>query len=238
MALSTAYAQVEVSNELLSKIKKTPLNGQFGGGFLVGNPQGEYRDSLQSMGAPNVGYGFALYGGYVSDSDPLPLGFMIDGGVLFMGGDTKEQVVPRGFLRDTIQESRQTALIPLSVSVRVQPNIETWVFPYVEVVGGLNIYTSRYSISETTRGEIASDSRFDAGWTYGIGAGAAIKVADMITLPDELQRVTFDVRFRYIVGGRTNVSTVKATDDSYEFKTANVDRTNLVTALIGFTFQF
>ncbi len=234
--VGTAVAQEEVDEALIAKIKKTYLRGQFGGGFLVGNPQGAYRDSLRSLGAPNVGYGFAFTGGYIFH--PIPVGFTIDGGVLFMGGDTKERIEPSGFFRDTIQVSTQTSVIPLSVSFRVQPDVETWLYPYAEVIGGVNLYMSRYSVSRSNLGEVASDSRSDAGWTYGLGAGMAVKLADMITLPDELQRITIDLRFRYIVGGQTQVSTVTATDQTYEFKTANVETTDIVTALIGFTFQF
>lgn len=232
----TAKAQEDYDDALIAKIKQTPLNGQFGGGFLVGNPQGEYRDSLRNLGAPNVGYGFAFHGGYVMDR--IPLGFVVDGGILFMGGDSKERILPRGLFRDTIQTTTQTSVIPVSLALRLQPNIETWVFPYAEVTGGFNVFVSRYSASHSQLGEISSDSRSDAGWTYGVGLGVGFKVADMITLPNELQRLVFDVRLRYISSGRTTVSTVSASDNSYEFKSAIVERSNLVTALVGFTFQF
>lgn len=234
----TAHAQSDPDEALIARIKQRELNIQFGAGFLVGNPQGAFRDSLIALGAPSVGYGFSFYGGY--HFEPVPLSIILDGGVLFMGGNTRERVVPSGLFRDTIETTTQTSVIPVSVAVRLQPNVLTWFYPYVEAIGGFNLHMSRFSLSQHRIEEIRSqdDSRSDAGWTYGVGAGFAIKTADIITLPSDLQRITLEMRMRYVASGRIDVSTVRETDDVYEFKTASVASANFVTFLVGFTFQF
>lgn len=231
-------AQPTSDEAMIERIRTNDLNVFAGLSFLVMNPQGALRDSLRSLGAPSTGYGFTLHAGY--HLAPVPVAFALEGGVAFMGGSSRREYLQSGFFRDTLSYETQTSIVPVNASVRVQPNLATWVFPYVEAVGGFNLYLSNFSLSQTRFDVVRSqsDSRSDLVWTYGVGAGLAIKVADLISLPNSLQRVTVDARMRYMFGGDAEVSTVKLEDTTYSFRTATVGTSDMVTFAVGITMQF
>lgn len=237
---SMALAQGVTEEDQIERIRLNDLNVQVGMSFQVVNPQGTFRDALQTIGAPEVGYGFTVGAAY--HMSPIPVAFGLEGGVVFMGGDSREQTMQNGLFRDTILQETQTSIVPIMLSMRFQPNIATWVFPYVEVVGGANIHLASYTLTQTRSGEERSqnDSRSDLTWSHGIGVGTHIKVADIISLPNALQRITIDTRFRYLWGSEGEVSSVhmNPSNNNYEFKSATVGNTDMVTFNIGLTLHF
>ncbi|MCU0331643.1 MAG: hypothetical protein MUC47_11810 [Candidatus Kapabacteria bacterium] len=144
---SMALAQGVTEEDQIERIRLNDLNVQVGMSFQVVNPQGTFRDALQTIGAPEVGYGFTVGAAY--HMSPIPVAFGLEGGVVFMGGDSREQTMQNGLFRDTILQETQTSIVPIMLSMRFQPNIATWVFPYVEVVGGANIHLASYTLTQT-----------------------------------------------------------------------------------------
>ncbi|MBN9399630.1 MAG: hypothetical protein J0I17_05565 ['Candidatus Kapabacteria' thiocyanatum] len=224
---------------MIERLKAEPLNWFAGIRFQVGNPQGAFRDSLASIGAPQVGYGFDLNVGYYFD--PVPVAVTLEGGVLFMGMNSRSQRFPSGLFWDTLKFETQTSIIPLNVSARLQPDIATWVFPYVEGIVGMNLFLSNYEITQT-RFDVnrrQSENRSDVSFTYGVGVGISAKIADVITLPSQLNRILFDVRMRYLKGGGATLSNFElSSSNSYTFKSAPVSSTDMVMFNVGIAVQF
>jgi hypothetical protein len=65
-------------------------------------------------------------------------------------------------------------------------------------------------------------------------------VADVITLPNSLQRTLIDIRFRYITGSSVTFSYADLIDDSgldYTFREVRVERPGVVMFRLGVTFH-
>lgn len=235
----------KTEQEIIDRIKNSDLNWFLGGDLQIVNPQGALRDSLQRLGAPDVGIGFDFKIGYAMA--PVPVAFTLEGGAVFMGGESKELYTQSGLFRDTITVSTSTTQIPLNLSVRLMPDLGHWLFPYVEGVVGINVHSSSFDLSQRRFEEVRSqsDSRSDVAFNYGVGAGLSLKVADIVNLPNSLQRILLDVRMRYLFGSALDVSTVDMQVNSsdpqnttYAFKSATVNESDMVFFNIGFSFQF
>lgn len=232
--------KVTMEERMIEEVKKTPLPVIFGANFMVTNPQDTLRRALNYLDAPDVGYGFAIFAGY--QLDPVPITFTGEFAMSFFGSEERRYVVPSGpYFRDTITYTTQNLQMPITVAARYQPNLGTWVYPYVEAVGGMTLFSSMLDI-ERTNGEIIdsdSESEGSVSWQYGVGAGMMIKLADMITLPSTLQRFLFDVRFRYLKGTDVEVASIKVNNDqTYSVTKATVPSPEVIHFNIGFAVMF
>ncbi|RPI69812.1 MAG: hypothetical protein EHM43_00465 [Ignavibacteriae bacterium] len=229
-----------IDDRLIDQIKEQPLSVIFGANFMVTNPQDTLRDALARLQAPEVGYGFAVFAGY--SFDPAPIVLTGEFAMSFFGSNERKYVVPSGpYFRDTITYTTQMMQMPITVAARFQPNIGTWVYPYVEAVGGMTLFSSMLDITRTN-GEMQnsdSESEGSVSWQYGAGAGMMIKLADMITLPSTLQRFLLDVRFRYLLGTDVDVASIKINDDqTYTVTKASVPNPEVIHFNIGFAVMF
>jgi len=230
-----------MDERLIERIKEQPLNITAGMSFMVANPQDSLRRALQKMDAPGVGYGFALDVGYSFDPVPIVLGGQF--AMNFYGGTDRDYIVPNQMgTSDTVSYSSQNSQIPITLNVRIQPNIGTWVFPYVEGVGGVMLFTSNLSMEQKNGVVINSDSRVEssASWLYGVGAGIMVKFADVITLPNTLQRFLVDVNMRYVKGTSVDIPVIKVLEPGPAFKIekATVDEPTIIFFNVGITAQF
>lgn len=235
-----ASAQVSPpTDEELTRIKNQSLNTIAGIGFMVNNPQGVLADSMRKLNLNHTGFGLNLYAGYYMD--PIPVAFMGEVGFSFHGIESKRVFFPRIVLRDTVDYETSSFNIPFNASVRLQPNIATWVYPYVEVVGGASVFSSTYSIVVNPNSENRSDSESDASiaWQYGVGAGVSVKVADLIGLPNNLQRILIDTRMRYLWSTSLEITRFDLQPDgSYVANKAVVDQPQNIHFTIGIAVQF
>jgi opacity protein-like surface antigen len=226
--------------ELIDNAAKQPLHVFAGLHFMVGNPQGSYRDSLNKLGLPVTGYGFALNAGYYLD--PVPIAFVGEFGMMFTGRDEVRKIMssPAGFT-DTVDYESQALNMPLTAAVRLQPNILNWVYPYAEGVVGMAISSSTYSITARHAGSEQSESRnsTDVSFKYGVGAGMSVKFAEIITLPNSLQRVLLDVRMRYLWGGASTVTRYRVLPNGgYEQYQSTFEPSNIIHFNVGIVAQF
>ena len=230
---------------LIEQIKKNRLHWFGGINLQVTNPQGELQSALADVGSPGSSIGFDFRGGYYMD--PIPLALTAEFGFAFQDGTSKRITVQSGLFRDTFNVRASSVSIPMTLSARFMPNVGTWVFPYVEGVIGYTLYSATYSVTQQRVEEVRSnsDDRSDGAWTYGFGAGASIKIADFVSLPNTLQRTLIDVRMRYLYGSAVEVSNVELMindldpmNSSYVFRTASVSASDNVYFSVGLTFQF
>lgn len=234
------HAQVgNVDDELIARIKKQPLNVIASIGFLVNNPQGALSDSMRSLNLNHTGLGINLLAGYYMD--PIPVAFTGEVGFAFHGTETKRVILSQVLFRDTVDYETQSLNIPFSAAVRLQPNIMTWVFPYVELVGGATVFSSTYSVKQYNEVRSAEKSESDASiaWQYGVGAGVSVKVADLVSLPNSLQRVLVDTRMRYLWSTALEITRFDLQPDgSYSAARAEVNQPQNIHFTIGVAVQF
>ena len=230
---------------IIERIKNTPLNWFGGVNLQIANPQGELQTALVDVGSPGSGIGFDFRGGYYMD--PIPVALTAELGFSFQDGTSKRITVQSGLFRDTFDVRASSVSIPMTLSARFMPNLGTWVFPYVEGIIGYTLYSATYSVKQQRGEEIRSnsDDRSDGAFTYGIGLGASVKIADFVSLPNTLQRTLIDVRMRYLHGSAVEVSNVELLinefdpmNSSYVFRTASVSTSDNVYFSVGLTFQF
>jgi len=235
LPLLTTAKQTDVDQQMIDRIKQNYLPIQYGVFYSQATSRGSLRYAYDSLGVPNVGYGIALNAGYYCEPFPLVIG--AEFAVHFYG--TRERSYNSG--KDRVTNSSQNIAVPLLAFARIQPNLFTWIFPYVEIAGGTTIYSSVLSATKVQGGEDVQstvETRVSANWTYEVGAGIAFKVLDIITLPNSLQRTLVDFRMRYAWGTNVQVSLVDPTQDqSYLVRSISVSTPEQITLQLGVTMQ-
>jgi hypothetical protein len=229
-----------IDERMIEEIKNSPLNVQVGATFMVANPQDSLRNAIMRFDSPSVGYGFGLSAAYAFDPAPFVVG--AEFALNFYGGRTEDYYVRNGPFLDTLRYSAMNMQMPITTHVRVQPNLFTWVFPYVEGNLGMMVFTSSLDItrnpdSDTPKRDDQSEA--SVSWLYGGGAGVMVKFADIITLPSTLQRMLLDIRFRYLRGTSVDLPSVKFSDDQTVVRdSAHVPDPSFVFFNIGLAVQF
>lgn len=230
-----------VDDATLERIKQQPLSWQYGLMYSQSVSQSALRDAYDSLSLPVVGYGFAAQFAYYMDPVPVVIGGEL--GVHFVGARERQFGPYQGDpLRTRLELSTQNYTLPILAYVRFQPNISTWVFPYVEALGGTTIYSSVLSVRQIRgNGDTTgrnTESEGGANWTYGVGTGLALKIADMIELPNTLQRFLLDVRLRYLWGTNVDIPHIEPTaSQSYDVRRVNVNAPAQVVFQLGFSVQ-
>lgn len=229
-----------IEDTIIEQIKLNNLAGQFGIFYSQSLTQGSLRDAYDSLGAPTAGYGFALHGGYYFDPVPLMIGGEF---AMHFFGTRDRAYTPSGGTGTTrrFDQSSQNMSIPILAFVRIQPNLGTWVFPYVELDIGTTIQTSMLSVSHSGLAmghDTDSHTEASANLTYGIGFGLAIKIADFVSLPNTLERFLLDMRIRYLWGTPVDTPQVVPNEDfSYTIHRVRVSEPSQINFQLGILIQ-
>lgn len=193
--------------ERIEYLKNMPLNGFFGISFSNSVPQKEYMDNLQTSGP-----GFGLYGGYRMDPIPVTFGASFD--MHFFGSETKyfeNRINDWTFSKDTLTTSNLS--MPFSVFARLEPNLMTYVFPYIELGAGFTLLNASADYKSFYYGDAEDKDEFNAYLHYYFGAGIMFKMVDFVMLPNNNTRMLLDIRFKYLSGNETDYYTAKAQPD-------------------------
>ncbi|MCX6140876.1 MAG: outer membrane beta-barrel protein [Candidatus Kapabacteria bacterium] len=236
--LLTTTKKTDYDHEMIDRIRQNYLPVQFGAYFSQSVPQSSLRSAYDSLAAPNVGYGFSLNGGYYFDPVPVVVGGEFS---MHFFGMSERSFKTSTLFDNRVDLSAQSFTIPILAFVRVQPNIATWVFPYAELVGGTTVYSSVYTAKRRESGtEVQSNSESEGGanWTYGVGAGFLFKIADIINLPNSLQRTLIDFRMRYLWGTSVDIPRIEILgDQTYVVRKVSVSAPEQVTFQFGIVIQ-
>lgn len=193
--------------ERVEYLKNMPLHGFFGISFSNSVPQKEYMDNLKTSGP-----GFGLYGGYRMDPIPVTFGGSVD--LHFFGSEThyfENKINDWTFSKDTLTTSNLS--IPFSVFARLEPNLMTFVYPYLEVGAGLTMLSANADYKSAFFGNAEDKNEFNAYLHYFVGAGVMFKMVDFVMLPNQNTRMLLDIRFKYLTGNETDYYTAKAQPD-------------------------
>lgn len=163
-----------------------------GGSFMLGYPQGEFRQNVNQMG-----YGFQIQGTIWAPTHARPFTIGLDLGYLVYG-QVDERRPWKDFPGIYLNLSRTNSLANLHVMMQVSPFFGT-VRPYIEgLFGGSYIFTSSSVKSENSSQDIASSTNFDDfTWNYGGGAGILFKLTDKI---EGVSALYLDLKARYLFG--------------------------------------
>ncbi|NQW30626.1 MAG: outer membrane beta-barrel protein [Ignavibacteria bacterium] len=231
---------ITMDDRIIDQIKHNYLPIQFGGGLMFSNSQDSLRSALNNIKAPTYGIGFNAYAAY--NFDPFPVLVGAEAGVSFNGQSSQLYVVPSTSGRiDSVNYTASNTQIPVTLFVRSQANLETWMFPYAELLGGFRVYNSRLNIERRNLyvQDSKSNTETDISWTYGVGVGMMFKLVDFIDLPNTLQRLLIDAKMRYILGSAVNIHRFEiVSDESVRTYNQYVPQPSLVEFTIGFTIQF
>jgi hypothetical protein len=237
LSVSNASGQGITDDDHIARIKGNSLFLQTGLGLAVVNPQSHFREALQAVGGPNVGFGINVHLGYRLTHTPIWL--VATFAPTFIGG-TYDIVPFDGGVFSSREITSQTTVMPFSVGLRIQPDIANTFYPYAEALGGFTTLTSTATYRETrlNRSSERRETRLDATWNYGIGAGMAVNVADMVSLPNSLQRFTIDATMRYLRGGALDVVRGVVDATSTDFVWQRSASSDFVLFSLGLTVQF
>ena len=225
---------------MLDEIKENALPVQIGFTFMVANPQDSLRNAIMRFGSPSVGYGFGITAAY--NFDPVPIVLGGEFAMQFYGGTEKTFYQMSGPFRDTLVYSTSNLQLPITIHARIQPDLFNWIFPYVEADVGMMVFSSSLDVTRNPNTEspsVNNDTESSVSWLYGGGAGVMVKFADIITLPNTLQRWLLDVRFRYLWGTDVDVPSITFDEGQNVVRTnARVNDPSFVFFNIGLALQF
>jgi len=223
-AQASGSVQAEGDAQLVSSLKLKPKNGLFYMSMGSGNPQKEFQSNIGTGG-----FAFIMGGGY-SFEPILPKRYTDFNASLVLGMDLGYVTLDRN-RRPAAYWSKfddfvyTNSVVPIDVFARLQLNIAQWVFPYGELITGMNIY------SATTDGEYRERVRRDGQdvwetrtdeiyssrsvfWKYGCGVGMMIKLVENITLPNKASSIMLDIKARYNYGVKSNYQKVIDVDQT------------------------
>lgn len=237
VAVPPPAAQADPDEATIALIKNQALSMQWTMSYMQSIAQGALRDSLEGIAAPATGYGFGFEIGQYFD--PVPLFVGGEAGVMFY--PSKDRTIKASSRRSFTVET-SNFILPVLGTIRFQPSIENWVYPYAELVGGFTVHSSDVTHRTIFDADTTTDSdgEGDFNWNYGVGVGVAVKVADVITLPHTLQRTLIDIRLRYITGTTAEVSYADLIDEASldsEIRTSVVNRPVMIMFRLGVTFH-
>jgi hypothetical protein len=231
-------------------LKAKPRHGLFYLSMGSGNPQGEFQSNIGTGG-----FAFIMGGGY-SFEPIFPKKYTDFNASLVLGMDLGYVSLDRN-RRPAIYYQRyddyvySNSVMPIDAFARLQFNIGQWIFPYGEIIGGMNIY------SATTDGEYRERVRRDGQdvwetrtteiysnrsvfWKYGYGVGMMIKLVENITLPNKASSILLDIKARYNYGTLSNYNKVIDVDQTGTtmFESYENAGTDMLYVQAGIAFRF
>lgn len=214
-------------------ITSTVLPQTAGASFMIGSPQGEFRQNVDRLG-----YGLQLHGTLWSTSKERPFSIGLNLSYMVYGETSDRRPWP-GFPEVTLEVNRTNSIANLHFLMQISPFTGT-VRPYVEgLAGGAYIFTTSEVKSENSSEQIAQSTNYDDfNWSYGWGGGLLLKIASDL---GDVSNLYLDLKARYIYGTEAQY----LTEDDIEVESLTTVRyrprqskTDLITFHLGVTAFF
>lgn len=160
--------------------------------FMLGYPQGEFRNNVN-----NMGFGAQIQGTLWEPTHSRPFTIGFDAGYIVYG-QVNERRPWIGFPGVYLNLQRTNSIANFHLLMQVSPFFGT-VRPYVEgLFGGAYIFTESEVKNENENKQIASSTNFDDfAWNYGFGAGILFKISDGF---ENVGKLYLDLKARYLFG--------------------------------------
>jgi hypothetical protein len=211
-------------------------NFEVGGGFIIGFPQGQFKDNID-----NNGYGFTLNGGYAPQKNPFMIG--LDFGYLIYGSETRTEpfstTIPDVFVDVTTTNS----IVLGNIVLRLQPNYGVF-RPYIQGLLGFTYIFTTTEIKDQGNYEehVASSTNFDdIAFNYGAGGGIMFRVYKAKENEGmKLKEVLIDIGVKYLESGEAEYlkeGSIRR-ENGIVIYDVNKSKTNLLTLQISASFRF
>lgn len=207
-----------------------------GGHFMLGFPQGEFKDNLDRIGG-------GISGEVLGSLRPVPIKIGASVGFLIYGSETRTEPFSTTIPDVTVDVTTTNNILLVHFLLRVQPPGGV-VRPYVDGVLGFNYLFTETKI-ESRQQEVAASTNFDDfAFSYGGGSGIMFRVYDGTkkkkTEKFRLAAVLLDARVRYLKGSEAEYLKegsieIVGTDVIYDVSKSNTD---LLTVQIGAMVEF
>jgi hypothetical protein len=203
----TLYLLIIVALLIVARPAQAQYKYQGGLGFMVGFPQGEFKDNIKATG---IGGG----GEFAYSPKSVPLGIGASLGYMVYGRESRREPFSTTIPDVTVEVVTTNNIMMGHLFLRVQ-NKKGMLQPYMDGLVGFNYLFTDTEIKNINRpeyGEIASSTNLDdAVFSYGIGGGLMMKVytgnvfKDSTKTDKKGQRKKYslliDLRMRYTIGG-------------------------------------
>lgn len=206
----------------------------FGVNFMLGVPQGAFRQNIEKPG-----YGVDMFGVY--HLKQLPFGFGADFGFVTYGTSRRNEPFNPNIPEVTVRVSTSNNITFGHLMARIQPSHGT-IQPYVDGLIGLSyLFTESRVTDDREFNEIASSNNFeDVAFSGGIAAGTKIRLTEITDQETGRKtRLYLDLRVRYIRGGEAEYLKEGSitVDNGQMLFDSNYSRTDLMTVNLGFTLS-
>lgn len=221
---------------LLSLMITSITKGQtIGGSFMLGFPQGEFKENVDRLG-----YGFQVHGTIWAPNKMRPFTVGINIGYLVYGEESFKRRFSITNPDVYVDINRTNSLANFHLLFQVSPFTGT-VRPYIEgLFGGAYLFTSTNIESEWNNEEIARSTNFDDyTWSYGGSAGLLIKLAEGL---GDVGVLYLDLKARYMFGTEAEYLAEGSITVDQNNGTVHYDvlrsKTDLLTIHLGVTAYF
>jgi opacity protein-like surface antigen len=210
---------------------------QVGIGFLVGFPEGELDDEVDENG-------YGLGGHYVYTFGRSGLGLGLDIGYLIYGTETRREPFSTTIPDVTVEVTNQNQIFMSHLLLRYS-SIAGRLQPHVDGLVGLKyLYTETKIEGDENDEPIARDTNFDdTAFSYGFGAGLKILLHESAggSKSGDLRRSLLTLHMQYLFGSEADYlkkGSIHRTPDGRVAYDVHHSRTDILTALLGFVFEF
>ena len=179
---------------ILGSFLSKPETAQtLGGSFMLGSPQGEFRDNVDRLG-----YGIQIHGTIWTPGKLHPFTVGLNLGYLVYGEESSSRPLSNTIPDVFVDVDRTNSLVNFHLLFQVAPFTGTW-RPYAEgLFGGAYIFTKTSVESEWSNENVFETTNFDDfTWSYGAGGGLLIQI---LRDEGELAALFLDLKARYVFG--------------------------------------
>ena len=192
IALITSFVTLGTPSARAQSGIKGPLAGAH---LMMVLPQGDFKEQVDKLG-----FGFSFDLGYGFPNLPVALG--LEGAYAVYGSNTFS--VPLGNIKVvTVDVTSENSIFLGHAFLRVQPH-QGMFRPYVEGLLGLSVFNTSSSVKDQSTNEAfaSSSNSTDVAFSYGAGAGIAVKVYETVNEESgDTFQLFVDARLRYFYGG-------------------------------------
>ena len=215
LAVSTSYAQT------------------LSGNFMLGLPQGEFKDNVDKLG-----YGLQLQGTLSTPGTFSPFTIGASVGYMVYGSESRKAPLSNTIPDLTVDVDRSYNLANFHLLALISP-LPGPIKPYIEgLVGGSYIFTTTEVKGTNNTENFATSTNFDDfAFSYGFGGGILINLVPGLGVgPD----IYLDLKARYLLGSESEY----LTEGSVEITNGNViyypkkSTTDLLSIHIGVAAYF
>ncbi len=167
-----------------------------GGSFVIGLPQGEFKQKVD-----NIGFGLQVHGTLFTPSVRSPFTVGLNLGYMVYGNESSTRPLSEYIPDVFVDVNRTNNIANFHLLFQVSPFFGD-VRPYAEgLFGGAYLFTTTKVESRNSNQNVFESTNFDSyAWSYGFGGGLLIK---LMGPSGSMSNLFLDLKARYMYGTET-----------------------------------